>query len=179
MLIYSSNLKEYDVKFNKEAIMRINIAWVKTYSELKNILEENKDKNIFLDYPKGRSKPPKPILMLLEVLILVRSYQNIKYFAISNAESKNSIRLLRKKVPGHIQLVPKIESIKGIKNLLSICKEGKSQIVMLDKEDLYIDLDKNNIKFNYWIKTIRDICRENQITLLELQGVIFEKSKNV
>jgi len=177
MLIYSSNLKEYDVKFNKEAVMRINIAWIKTYSELKSMLEENKDKGIFLDYPKGRSKPPKPILIFSEVLTLVRDYKNIKYFATSNAESKESIRILRRKIPEYIQLVPKIETLRGIKNLLSICKEGKTQIVMLDKEDLYIDLDKNNIKFNYWIKTIRDICRENKITLLELQGVIFEKSK--
>jgi hypothetical protein len=53
MLVYSNNLKKYEVKFDKWSIMRINVAWIKTYQELENILNENKDELVFLDYPRG------------------------------------------------------------------------------------------------------------------------------
>jgi hypothetical protein len=83
------------------------------------------------------------------------------------------MRLLRKEVPKHIQLIPKIESVKGIKNVIDICRAGKTDIIMLDKEDLYTDLNRDSIKFNHWVEIARGICKENNIEVLELQGVIF------
>lgn len=173
MILYSNNLIKYSIKFSKNSAIRINIAWIKSYKELNELLQKHKKENIFLDYPKGRTKPPKPILSLSKVIKLTKKYKQIKYFAVSNAESEKSIKDLRKKIPKNIILVPKIETVKGISNLLSISKAGKTKIFMLDKEDLYSNIKHNNKLLYDLLNQLWKKSKKYQLIILELIGVIF------
>ena len=53
MLIISQNLTNYDLSVPKEAIFRINLAWVNSLEELKNLIKKNQNHEIFLDYQEG------------------------------------------------------------------------------------------------------------------------------
>ena len=46
----------------KDVVIRINMAHVKDLKELKKFV--NREYEVFLDYPKGRTKPPVPSLSL-------------------------------------------------------------------------------------------------------------------
>jgi len=69
----------------------------------------------------------------------------------------------------------KIESQKGIDNLGNIFGAllENEIYIMLDKEDLYTDLKNNNGQYEKYIQMARDKSARNNITVLELQGVIF------
>ena len=61
MILISNHLTEMS-QFNSlnDVVIRINMAHVKNQTELDKYLKVPHD--IFLDYPKGRTKPPVPTL---------------------------------------------------------------------------------------------------------------------
>ena len=171
MIIVSNNLQG-KMNLSVNAIIRINMAWIKTRKELEGIIKNTK-KSVYLDFPKGRSKPPKPILTLEDAVYVMKKYNNIKYFAISNAESAKALSKLRKIVPTNIKIVPKIESKVGIKNVISVARAAQTDTIMFDKEDLYTDVNKNNKVFEQLIEKLRKTAKKGKINVLELQGVVF------
>jgi len=172
MIVYSSHLCKYNIKLN--GVIRINVAWIKSYSDLLEILDNTKQ-DIFLDYPKGRTKPPRPTMHWKTILTLLKSnkYLQIKYFAISNVESVGRISTIRKVIPTNIQLVPKIETVIGVKRVVELCKACKTNLIMLDKEDLYTDTNRNQKLFEGCIQFCKELCKKNNIKILELKGVVF------
>ena len=58
MLIVSQNLSNYDMNIPEDAIFRINLAWVNNIEELMKILKKHSSRQIFLDLPINRTKPP-------------------------------------------------------------------------------------------------------------------------
>ena len=109
---------------------------------------------------------------------ILNSYNNIKYFAISNVNSAKDLEQYAQLVPKKIIIVPKIESPDGISNVSEIVKAIPSQekILMLDHDDLFSALTKLNespSKFRDYIDELVTFCNENNITLLRTIGVIF------
>ena len=67
MLLISNHLTQLkQFKNLKDVVIRINMAHVKDAKELKKFVDVPYD--IFLDYPKGRTKPPVPSLSLTEAI---------------------------------------------------------------------------------------------------------------
>lgn len=177
MLLISQNLARYDMSFPEEAIFRINLAWVNNIQELTDTLKKHKTHSIFLDLPIGRLKPPNNKYTLEDLITIIKSYKQIKYFAISNVMSSNDISKYNKLLPRNIIVVPKIENPSSIDNMKDITKElqGAKKIVMLDHDDLYASLVKmnNSIKFQWYVEKLVDFCKKNNITLLRARGIIF------
>ena len=123
-------------------VIRINMAHVKDISELKKFLKIDYD--IFLDYPKGRTKPPIPTLNINDALKVMNQYKNIKYFALSNIEDVSEVNMICDIIPSHVQFVPKIETLNGVLNLNDLLKTNRIKHIMLDSEDLYTDI-KNDV----------------------------------
>ena len=81
-------------------------------------------------------------------------------------------------VPKNITIVPKIESPNGVKNIDKIIRrlEYDEKFVMLDHDDLFSNIKKNNedpSMFQAYIKKLMDRCKENQVGLLRTVGVVF------
>jgi len=177
MLIVSQNLSNYDFELPSHVVFRINLAWISDLKSLTQILEKFPERNIFLDLPKNRTKPPNNKYSIDELKPILKSFSNIKYLAISNINSVNDLQPFQKILDDKIILVPKVESPEGIKNISSICDSLKiEKIVMLDHDDLYSSIikqndDKNN--FQKYIKSLVDYCDENNVKLLRTIGVIF------
>ena len=177
MIVISNHVKTIGMEIPKDAVVRINVAWVESKETLHRILNENANNSVWLDYPTGRNKPPKPVLTLSETINFCKVYGNlIKYFAFSNAEDTNIIELIRQAVPEHITLVPKIETYKGVAFLPHIVEAAKTKIVMLDKEDLYVDLKMDSNHFNSACNEVLKTCNNLGITCLTLKGVIFSEA---
>jgi hypothetical protein len=75
-------------------------------------------------------------------------------------------------------LVPKIESPNAVENIANIVSAipTKEKIVMLDHDDLFSKLIKNNEvveNFKIYIKKLVDYCNTNNIVLLRTIGVVF------
>ena len=115
MRIFSQNIINYGIPIPENSILRINLAWVNSIEDLKIILEKNKDSEIFLDLPVGRTKPPNNKYTFEDIVKIIEENKNIKYFAISNVNSVNNIDKLIGKIPNYVSLVPKIESPEGLK----------------------------------------------------------------
>ena len=169
MLLISNSVSDKDFK---NIIVRINMAWVKTEQELDKIIKTT-NKYIMLDYPRNRKKPPKPILTLNTAYKMLKKYKQIKYFALSNCEIPIEMKKIRNKIPDYVKLVPKIETLKGIENIKSILESAKTDIIMLDKEDLYTDIKKDNKSFNKLIRKIFVLSKLLNFKILELKGVVF------
>ncbi len=173
MLIVSNYLfSKSDIKFPEDVIVRINIAWIKDLNELKKLLAETKH-DVYLDYPQGRTKPPRPTITLIEALALVRTYKNVKYFAVSNVEDPDSIEAINSLLPKVVKLVPKIETRKGIQNLDLILTKTKAKHIMLDKEDLYLDAHADSTLYEDLVDQARQKCAGLGVAVLELHGVVF------
>ena len=127
--------------------------------------------NVFIDYPEGRTKPPVPVISLDDVLDNLTS--NVIFFATSNIESGNIASLFKKVMPNGVKFVPKIESARGIENIVDICDKCSPQYIMLDTEDLFTDLNGNIEKFEYYIKKIEDFCSKNNVKIFKINGVVF------
>jgi len=181
MIIISHNLLfKTDLDFPDHVVMRVNIAWQKDKKEIEKVLSLLKH-DVYLDYPQGRSKPPRPTLTLEEALEIAGKFKNVKYFAVSNVEDPKAIFAIREKLPSHIELVPKIETKKGVENLEAIVKKIGTKYIMLDKEDLYIDVKRDHDLFEKLIEKTRETCEKIGAYALELQGVVFahhEKKNN-
>ena len=177
MLIASQNITNYDVNLPDDVIFRINLAWIDDLKTLKKILEDHKKHNIFIDLPKNRTKPPNNKYSMDEIKPILESYTNIKYFAISNVDSANYLKEYLNYLPKNIIAVPKIESPLGVKNIEEISNLlGNEKIVMLDHDDLYSSMLRNNDdskNFQVYIQSLIDFCNQNNVTLLRTVGVMF------
>lgn len=174
MIIISNHLLvKTDLEFPPHVVMRVNVAWLKTTNELASLLEKLTH-TIYLDYPKGRTKPPKPTIPLSDVIDLAHDFKHkVKYFAVSNVENHLDIHKIKIQLPKTTMLIPKIETARGIENLERIVRKIKTKYIMLDKEDLYVDIDRNHELFERLVEETRKKCRKLGITNLELQGVVF------
>tara|TARA_B100001105_G_scaffold195332_1_gene159256 strand:+ start:2210 stop:2719 length:510 start_codon:yes stop_codon:yes gene_type:complete len=164
--------------FPSDVIYRINLAWINTVDELSEILSKHKNHKIFLDLPIRRTKPPENRYSIDDLTPIIKNFSNIRYLAVSNVNSKDDVLDIQNKLPDNITLVPKIESILGIVNIKSITDsiKSKKKIIMLDHDDLYRSIEKNNeliSKFQNSINTLIEFCKENGIILLRTRGVIF------
>ena len=177
MRIFSQNIINYGIPVPKNSILRINLAWVNSIEELEIILQKNNNSDIFLDLPVGRTKPPNNKYSFEDIVLILKKNENIKYFAISNVNSADNIRELIKKIPKQVSLVPKIESSEGVKNIEQITKVlGDNKIIMLDHDDLYSNLIKQNEppeKFKEYISNLSNFCQKNNIIMLRTIGVVF------
>ena len=176
--IISQNIKNYGIEVPSDTILRINLAWCSSVKQLRNILEEHKNNSIFIDLPIKRIKPPNNKYTLNDLISVISSYNQIKYFAISNVESANDLEDYIQKIPPNIILVPKIESPIAIQNVSEIVNAipTDEKILMLDHDDLFSKIIKNNgvvDDFKKYIQKLVDYCNLNKIILLRTIGVIF------
>ena len=178
MLIISQNLENYDLMLPKEAVFRINLAWCNSLEELEGKLAKNKKSEFFIDLPVGRVKPPNNRYSLDDLIPIIESNRQIKYFAISNVENKNDLQPFLDKLPDHVNLIPKIESPNAVLNIKEICDALKTEkkVVMLDHDDLFSSIirkneDKNN--FQKYVRKLIDFCEKENISLLRTVGVMF------
>ena len=176
--IISQNIINYGIEVPDNTILRINLAWCSSVKQLRNILEEHKNNSIFIDLPIKRIKPPNNKYTLNDLISVISSYNQIKYFAISNVESANDLEDYIQKIPPNIILVPKIESPIAIQNVSEIVNAipTDEKILMLDHDDLFSKIIKNNgvvNDFKKYIQKLVDYCNLNKIILLRTIGVIF------
>ena len=178
MIIVSQNTRNYGIPLPDDVILRINLAWVNSLSELKELLEKNNEYSIFLDLPVGRIKPPNNKYTLDELIPIISNHKNIKYFAVSNIGKKSDLDVYVKVIPTHITIIPKIESPTGVNNINEIMNSIPSdeKIAMLDHDDLYSSMLKNNepsSNFVTYVNKLGEYCSKNNIILLRTIGVIF------
>ena len=178
MKIISQNAINYGIQVPDDTILRINLAWCSSVKQLKDILEVHKNNSIFLDLPIKRIKPPNNKYTLDDLIPVISSYNQVKYFAISNVESPDDLEEYIQKIPANIILVPKIESPTAIQNISEIVNAipTDEKILMLDHDDLFSKIIKNNESidsFQNYIQKLSDYCNSNKIILLRTIGVIF------
>ena len=176
--IISQNTTNYGIQVPNDTILRINLAWCSSIKQLKNILDKHKNNSIFLDLPIRRIKPPNNKYTLDDLIPVISSYNQIRYFAISNVESPDDLEDYIQKIPTNIILVPKIESPMAIQNVSEIVNAipSKEKILMLDHDDLFSTIIMNKESydvFQNYIKKLVDFCEENKIILLRTIGVMF------
>ena len=176
--IISQNITNYGIEVPDNTILRINLAWCSSVKQLRNILEEHKNNSIFIDLPIKRIKPPNNKYTLNDLISVISSYDQIKYFAISNVESASDLEDYIQNIPPNIILVPKIESPIAIQNISEIVNAipTDKKVLMLDHDDLFSRITKNNESidnFQSYIQKLSDYCSSNKITLLRTIGVIF------
>ena len=178
MLLISQNIGKYDLKIPKDTVLRINLAWCNSLEELEDKLAENKESEFFIDLPVGRIKPPNNAYSFVDIIPIINRNPHIKYLAVSNVENKNDLVPFQDKLPDHINLVPKIESPIAILNIKEICDSLKTEkkIVMLDHDDLFSSIIRNNENknsFQEYIKKLINYCENNNISVLRTVGVAF------
>jgi len=176
--IISQNIINYGIEIPDDTILRINLAWCSSVKQLRSILEEHKNNSIFIDLPIKRIKPPNNKYTLNDLISVISSYSQIKYFAISNVESASDLEDYIQNIPPNIILVPKIESPIAIQNISEIVNAipTDKKVLMLDHDDLFSRITKNNESidnFQSYIQKLSDYCSSNKITLLRTIGVIF------
>ena len=188
MILISNHVKTHKIlPIPDDVVIRINMAWVKTEKELVKIIESVRQ-DIFLDFPQGRSKPPKPSLTLAVALKMLRKYKHITHFAVSNAESLKIISYLRSVVPSHIELVPKIETVIGVEQLASIIKKAKTKNKTFFKTNLFRQCEfrsgqllrwTNTCVLRYQNKELIDRLMHFLIYKLQLKAPILRMNNNI
>ena len=178
MLLVSQNAENYDIVLPNDTVFRINLAWCNTIKELDEKLSNNKKSDFFIDLPVGRIKPPNNTYTLDDMIPIIKAHSNVKFFAVSNVESKNDLIEFLEKLPTSVNIVPKIESPIAVQNIDEICNALKTdkKIVMLDHDDLFSSIIRNKDNkdsFQNYIKKLVDYCQENNIELLRTVGVVF------
>ena len=178
MRIISQNVTNYGIEVSKDTIFRINLAWCSSVDELKAMLQKHRENKIFLDLPIKRIKTPNNRYTLDDLIPIISSNQQIKYFAVSNVESPDDLKSFIKKLPPGVILVPKIESPTAIKNISDIVNAlpANEKILMLDHDDLFSAIIKSNEPvdvFKKYIQQLVDYCNSNKIILLRTIGVMF------
>jgi hypothetical protein len=181
MLLISRHLRDfnhqYPIYFPNNTVIRINMAWEDNYEKLIYHIQNIKN-NILLDIPSNRKKPPNTQWQLHEIIPLFFVYKNLKYLAISNVEYAEDIMYPLVKLPHHIAVVPKIETIAGIENIKEIINHlREKRIIILDHDDLFTDLLKNNINgsllYTDYINPLIEKCKKLGVEVLRTAGVIF------
>ena len=183
MLLVSQNAENYDIILPNDAVFRINLAWCNTINELEEKLSKNKKSEFFIDLPVGRIKPPNNTYTLDDIIPIIKRNPNVKFFAISNVESKNDLIEFLEKLPDSVNIVPKIESPDAVQNIDEICNalETEKKMIMLDHDDLFSSIirnKENKYSFQDYIKKLVDYCQENDIELLRTVGVVFSDDEN-
>ena len=178
MLLVSQNAGNYNIILPNDTIFRINLAWCNNINELEEKLSNNKKSDFFIDLPVGRIKPPNNKYTLDDMIPIIKTHSNVKFFAVSNVESKNDLIEFLEKLPTSVNIVPKIESPIAVQNIDEICNALKTdkKIVMLDHDDLFSSIirnEDNKDSFQNHIKKLVDYCQENNIELLRTVGVVF------
>ena len=179
MFLISQNIKNhYNFKLPDDVILRINLAWCNCLDELKDKLSDDKDSKFFLDLPQGRIKPPNNKYSLDEMVPILESHSQIKYFAVSNVEKKKDLEPFLEKLPESIIIVPKIESPNAVDNIKEIFESlrGDEKIMMLDHDDLFSSIIRQNIdksQFEKYIEKLGKFCEKNNVLLLRTVGVMF------
>jgi len=177
MLIFSQNLENYGFPIPQNAVFRINLAWINTLKELKVILEKQRSHKIFLDLPANRAKPPNNKYDIDDLIPIIESNSNIKYFAVSNIHSAEDLKIYLNAIPKHVIVVPKIESVAGVTNVKQITDAlGINKILMLDHDDLYSQIVKAKqptSKFLECFNNLVDYCNNHNVILLRTIGVVF------
>ena len=178
MLLVSQNAGNYNIILPNDTIFRINLAWCNNINELEEKLSNNKKSDFFIDLPVGRIKPPNNKYTLDDMIPIIKTHSNVKFFAVSNVESKNDLIEFLEKLPNSVNIVPKIESPIAVQNINEICNALKTdkKIVMLDHDDLFSSIIRNKDNkdsFQNHIKKLVDYCQENNIELLRTVGVVF------
>ena len=178
MLLVSQNIGNYEINIPDDTIFRVNMAWCNSITELEEKLTKNNNSNFFIDLPIGRIKPPNNRYTLDEMIPVLENNENVKFFAVSNVESAENLKEFLEKVPDRISIVPKIESPNGVLNIDEICTalKSKEKVVMLDHDDLFSNIVRNNEKkenFQMYIKKLDDYCQKNNVSLLRTVGVVF------
>ncbi len=178
----SQNLANYDIPIPNDAIFRINLAWVNNLSELTDLLRKHRLHRIFLDLPINRTKLPDNKYSIEEIIPIINQHPNIEYFAVSNVEKLEDIKLYTELIPNYVTIVPKIESPNGVNNIKEItdCLLGPEKIIMLDHDDLYSNMIKENqpsAKFKEHMEKLVDFCDKNDIIILRTIGVIFSDAE--
>ena len=171
-------MENYNLTLPKEGILRINLAWCNSLKELEIKLAKNKKSEFFIDLPVGRVKPPNNRYSLDDLIPIIESNKQIKYFAISNVENKNDLQPFLDKLPDSINIVPKIESPNAVLNIKEICDALKTEkkVVMLDHDDLFSSIirkNENKNNFQKYIRKLIDFCEKENISLLRTVGVMF------
>ena len=175
MKLVSSNLVNY-IPHEKDYVYRINMAWRNSVAEIEKDLVNIHHLNaqIFLDHPKGRKKPPNNDFCVGDILDLCKFSFSIRYVAISNVESSADVKPYLV-LPPIVQLVYKIETIIGIKNIANI--KPRPKMVMLDHDDLCTCLVHNQIDpaglYTDYIDPFLAECKELDIKVLRTRGVFF------
>jgi hypothetical protein len=169
ILISNHLLRLHAIDISPDAVIRINVAWVRDMAQLAEYLDIPHD--VFLDYPQGRKKPPIATITLDEAIIMANNSRNVKYFALSNAEDALQLTRIRAKLNDTIELVPKIETMRGAHNVVAITQACRATRVMLDKEDLFTDAGDQYEHFAAWL---RKDCARIGVKVLELAGVVFD-----
>ena len=172
MILLSNHLLTLpEFKDVENVVIRINMAHVKDIKELHKFIKVDYD--IFLDYPKGRTKPPVPTLDINGALEVMSRYKNIKYFALSNIEDVSEVDTICDIIPDTVSFVPKIETLQGVLNLEKIFEGGRVKHIMLDSEDLYTNIKNDVPLYTNLIDRVKNSCDKYDIKLLELYGVVF------
>lgn len=174
VLVSQTAFLNHNIAISSDTVLRVNCAWVRSYSELEDMLSNLRSFNVFLDLPTGRTKPPIPTLSLHDIIPAVIKFYNVKYFGLTNTTTARQVEDCKNQLPERVGVVPKIESLKGVSNLNSICKATSgSKYLMLDKEDLYTDVGGDIKKFEKLVLNVRRVATLYDKQVLELQGVIF------
>ena len=182
MIILSQNLSNHNFTVPSDAIFRINLAWCDSIEEFETILNRHTTNFVFVDLPVKRVKPPNNKYSLEDLIPIIKSHNQIRYFAVSNVESSDDLTKYNELLPNNVIIVPKIESplaVSNIENIVAALK-GPEKIVMLDHDDLFSSLLKNNeseSKFKEYIKILVTFCEKNNIKLLRTIGVVFSDTE--
>jgi len=177
MIIASQNLTNFNISLPEDTIYRVNLAWVDNLSMLESILKKHHDREIFLDLPRNRTKPPNNKYSIEELKPILANFENIKFLAISNVDSDEDLKPFLQIMSENCSIIPKIESPLGVENIEKITSMlGAKKIVMLDHDDLYsslLKMGKDTEQFQTYVKMLSEFCSKNQVTLLRTIGVLF------
>ena len=113
-----------------------------------------------------------------EMIPILESNPQIRYFAVSNVEGKKDLEPFLEKLPKDIIIVPKIESPNAVDNIKEIFESlrNNKKIIMLDHDDLFSSIIKQNIdknQFEVYIQRLDEFCEKNNVLLLRTVGVMF------
>ena len=177
MLIVSQNLTNYEIDIPQDAIFSVNLAWVNNLKELEVILGKHRSHKIFLDLPTNRTKPPNNKYGIDELIPIIKSNQNIRYFSVSNINSVDDLEMYFNIIPKHIVIIPKIESVEGVSNIKQITDAlGANKIIMFDHDDLYSSIIKSKQPISKFLECFNKLvehCKNHNVVLLRTIGVVF------